>query len=69
VVEIARRQRGKARGERESLGVPELKGRREIELLGLALDGGDDRLAVVAGVAAPQAGGASETRRAPASRS
>jgi hypothetical protein len=38
----------------------ELERRREIELRGLLLDGGDDRVAVVAGVAAPQARGTVE---------
>ena len=35
-------------------------GRRVVEFLGLALDRGDDRIAVMAGIGAPQARGAVE---------
>ena len=63
MVEIARRELGDARGELEGERMGELEGRREIELGGLALDRLDDRLAVVAGVAAPQRRGRVENRR------
>ena len=55
VVEVGRRQRGDAARQVEGLGVAELEGRREIQLRRLLLDGGDDRLAVMAGIGAPQA--------------
>ncbi len=54
VVEIAGREFGDARGELERQRMGELEGRREVELARLALDRLDDRLAIVAGVAAPQ---------------
>src|SRR3546814_11444277 len=48
---------GQARREFEGQRVAHLEGRREVQLLDLALHRLDDRLASVAGVAAPQAGG------------
>jgi hypothetical protein len=55
-VEIAWRQRGDAAGQLERFGVSEMEGRRVVELGRLLADGGDDRIAIVAGVGAPQAG-------------
>ena len=60
VVERARRQRREPARELEGLGVRELERRRVIELGGLAGDRGDDLLAAVPGIAAPQARGAVE---------
>src|SRR5258705_8895624 len=57
VVEVAGRERRYPVGELEGLRMAELEGRRIVELGGLALDRGHDRVAVVAGIAAPQAGG------------
>src|SRR5215468_4831193 len=48
--------------ELERLGMAELERRRVIEFRRLRRDRRDDRIAVVAGVAAPQAGGAVEHR-------
>ena len=62
VVEIARRQRRDAARELERLGMGELEGRRVVELGRLRLDRGDDRVAVVAGVACTTA---RRCRRAP----
>ena len=56
MVEIAGRQRGDAARQFEGLRVAELEGRREIHFRRLLLDRGDDRLAVMAGIGAPQAG-------------
>ncbi len=53
VVEIARGELGQARRQLKRRRMGELEGRREIELGRLALDRGDDRRAVVSGVAAP----------------
>ena len=64
VVEIGRRQRGDPAGQFEGARMAELEGRREIELGRLLLDRLDDRIAVVAGVGAPQAGGGVEDRAA-----
>ncbi len=57
VVEVAGRERRDAVRELERLRMGELERRRIVELAGLALDRRDDRVAVVAGIAAPQAGG------------
>ncbi len=54
VVEIARRQRGQARGQLKGQGMAELEVRGEVEFGRLALDRRDDRGAAVAGVAAPK---------------
>ncbi len=59
-VEIAGRQRRDPARQLERFRVRKLERRRVIELLGLALDRGDDRLAVMAGIGAPQPGGAVE---------
>ena len=58
VIEIAGGERSDAGGEFERLGMRELEGRGEVELGGLGLDRGHDRVAVVPGIGAPQAGGA-----------
>ena len=58
VVEVARRQRGDAACRLERLGVAELERRGIVEHARLFADGLDDGGAVVAGIAAPQAGGA-----------
>ena len=58
MVEIARSQSGDATGELEGLGVAELERGAEVEGRRLLLDRGDDRRADVAGVAAPESGGA-----------
>ena len=60
MVEIARRERRDARCELEGLGMGELEGRRDSRAPRPGLDRRDDRVAVVAGVAAPQAGRAVE---------
>ena len=64
VVEIGRRQRRDPAGQLEGARMAELEGRREVELGRLLLDRLDDRVAVVAGVGAPQARGAVEDRAA-----
>ena len=64
VVEIAGRQRRDPARELEGARMAELEGRREVELGRLRLDRLHDRVAVVAGVGAPQAGGAVEDRAA-----
>ena len=58
MVEVAGRERGDAARQLERLGVRELEGRRVVHLGRLALDRRDDRVAVMAGIGAPQAGGA-----------
>ena len=58
MIEIAGRQRRDAPGQFEGLGMAELEGRREVELGRLALDRRHDRVAVMPGIGAPQAGGA-----------
>ena len=60
VIEVGRREVGDARGELERRRMGETEGRGEVELRRLALDRLDDRLAVMAGVAAPQSRGAVE---------
>src|SRR6185437_15474224 len=55
VIEVARRKRCNAARQLESLGMAKLKGRRIIERRGFALNRGNDRLAIVAGIGAPQA--------------
>jgi hypothetical protein len=64
IVQVTRRQHGKARGQFENLRVAVLEGRREIELGSLLLDGVDDRLAAMTGIGAPQAGGRINQRAA-----
>ena len=64
MVEVARRQRSDPARQLEGARMAELEGRREVELGRLLLDRLDDRIAVVAGVGAPQAGGAVEDRAA-----
>ena len=64
VVEIAGRERRDPARQLEGARMAELEGRREIERRGLRLDRLHDRVAVVAGVGAPQAGGAVEDRAA-----
>ena len=64
VVEVARRQRRDPARQLEGARMAELEGRREVELGRLLLDRLDDRIAVVAGVGAPQAGGGVEHRAA-----
>jgi hypothetical protein len=64
VVEVARRHLGEAGGEGEAVRMAELEGGREVELGGAGLDRFDDRVPVVAGVAAPQARDAVEHRPA-----
>ena len=59
-VEIAGRQRRDAARQLERFRVGKLERRRVIEFGGLALDGGDDRIAVMAGIGAPQPRGAVE---------
>ena len=56
VIEIARRERGDAARQLERLGVRKLEGRRVVEFGRLGLDRLDDRVAVMAGIGAPQAG-------------
>ena len=56
MIEIARRERRDAARQLERLRMRELERRRVVELGGLLLDRRDDRIAVVAGVAAPHAG-------------
>ena len=56
VVEIAGRQRGDAARQLERLRMGELKGRRVVERRRFFLDRRDDRLAVMAGIRAPQPG-------------
>src|SRR5688572_27464838 len=56
MVEVARCQRSDPRGKLERLGMRELEGRRVVELSRLRLDRLDDRVAVMPGVGAPQAG-------------
>ena len=58
MIEIAGRQRGDAARQLERLRVRELERRRVVELGRLALDRRHDRVAVMAGIGAPQAGGA-----------
>lgn len=53
-VEIAWRQRGQTRGQREGGGVPHLERRRIVEAPDLAGDSLDNRLPAMAGVATPQ---------------
>jgi len=60
VVEIGRRERRDAARQLERLGVGELEGRRVVELARLGADRRHDRVAVMAGIAAPQAGGGVE---------
>ena len=60
VVEVARRQRGNAAGQLKGLGMGELECRRVVELGRLALDRLDDRIAVMPGIGAPEAGRAVE---------
>ena len=60
MVERAGRHRRHPARQLEGLGVGELEGRRVVELGRLRLDGLDDRVAVVAGVGAPEPGGAVE---------
>ena len=60
VVEIAGRQRGDAARELERLGMGELERRRVVELGRLGADRLHDRIAIVAGIGAPQPGGAVE---------
>src|SRR5271165_5790310 len=55
MVEVGGRELGETRGELERQRMGETEGRREVELGRLALDRLDDRLAVMAGVAAPEA--------------
>ena len=55
-IEIARRQRGDPARQLERFGMGEVEGGRVIELGGLPRDRGHDRIAVVAGIGAPQAG-------------
>ena len=62
-VEIGRRQRGNAARQFKGLRMGELKGRRIIEFFGLPLDRGDDRIAVMPGIAAPQARACRRARR------
>ncbi len=57
-VEALRRDFGKPLGEIERQRMPHLERRREIQRHELALDRGGDLLAAVAGIDAPQAGGA-----------
>ena len=64
VVEIGRRERGDTAGQFEGARMAELEGRREIELGRLGLDRLHDRIAVVAGIGAPEAGGGVEDRPA-----
>src|SRR6185437_2961939 len=52
-VEIARKQRGNARGQLERLGVPHLEGGRVIHFRRLSLDRADDLGVAVPRVAAP----------------
>ena len=66
MIEIAGRQRRDARRQFERLGMGELERRRVIELGRLARNGGDNGIAIMAGIAAPKAGGAVE--HAPAVR-
>ena len=56
MVEIAGRQRGDAAASSKAFGWRELEGRRVVELGRLGLDRRDDRVAVMAGIGAPQAG-------------
>ena len=60
VVEVARRQRRDAARQLERLGMGELERRRVVELGRLRADRRHDRIAVVAGIGAPQPGGAVE---------
>ena len=60
VVEIAGRERGHAARQLERLRVRELERRRIVELGRLGADRGDDRIAIVSGIGAPQPGGAVE---------
>ena len=60
VVEIGGRERRDPARELEGLRMGELERRRVVELRRLALDRRDDRVAVVAGIAAPHAGGGVE---------
>ena len=60
MVEAGRRQRGDAARELEGLRMGELERGRVVELGRLGADRLDDRVAVVAGIGAPQAGGAVE---------
>ena len=60
MIEIAGRQRRDAARQLEGLRMAELEGRRVVEFGRLRLDRGDDRVAVVAGIGAPQPGGAVE---------
>ena len=62
MVEIARRHRRDPAGEFERFRIGVLERRREIHFRRLRLDRRDDRLAVVAGVGAPEAGGAVDHR-------
>src|SRR5579863_4517068 len=55
-IEIGRRQRGDPARQLEGIGMGKLEGRGVIELGGLALDRGDDRIAIVPGIAAPEPG-------------
>ena len=64
MVEVGRRQRRDPARQLEGARMAELEGRREVELGRLRLDRLDDRIAVVAGVGAPQPGGAVEDRAA-----
>jgi len=60
VIEIAGRERRDPARQLERLGVRKLEGRRVVELGRLSLDRLDDRVAVMAGICAPQPGGAIE---------
>src|SRR5262245_46281703 len=60
IIEIRRGERGNPAREFECLGMAELKRRRVVQRGRLALDGFDDRLAIVAGIRAPKASGAVE---------
>src|ERR1019366_3181298 len=58
MIEVAGGERGDAARQLERLGVRKLERRRVVELGRLALDRRHDRLAVMAGIGAPQPGGA-----------
>jgi hypothetical protein len=60
MVERRRHLGGQTGGQLERLGMAHLEGRRVVQLGGLFLDRLDDLRAAVAGIAAPQSGGAVE---------
>ena len=65
MIEIARRQRRDPAGELEGARMGELERRRIVELGRLRADRRHDRVAVMAGIGAPQAGGAVDARSRP----